>query len=234
MKITSSGKSRCRPNRFVTRRLGIDEGIQGNSKDGAAVASGIKADSRRSRGAAERGPEKMTGCNSQSSDDLTIILPRSGVAAWGSGSNRLRSWSPSSGPRSQSLAWDRGVQLEKWQCSARNRRWARWHVVGTMAVFGLVLATDLTTAARRASNPRVPDRDGIAVQVVEQPKSLQEAIPSLAAQSPISPICSLQTIHGTAVNFVATTTEAAREARKNNKLTFLLHISGNFEDADFT
>jgi hypothetical protein len=39
---------------------------------------------------------------------------------------------------------------------------------------------------------------------------------------------------GTSVNFVATPTEAYQAAQKEKKLTFLLHVSGNFEDSGFT
>jgi hypothetical protein len=64
----------------------------------------------------------------------------------------------------------------------------------------------------------------------------------LAEQSPVSPAvrhgpppsCSGRITHGTAVNLMPNPTDAANEARKSNKLTFLLHISGNFEDPDFT
>jgi hypothetical protein len=39
---------------------------------------------------------------------------------------------------------------------------------------------------------------------------------------------------GTAVGFVRNPPEAARSARAEHKLMFLLHVSGNFEDARFT
>jgi hypothetical protein len=40
--------------------------------------------------------------------------------------------------------------------------------------------------------------------------------------------------YGTAVDFVKTPREAARLADQQDKLVFLLHVSGNFEDAQFT
>lgn len=40
--------------------------------------------------------------------------------------------------------------------------------------------------------------------------------------------------HGTSVHFEKTPSEAARKALKEEKLVFVLHISGYFEDADFT
>jgi hypothetical protein len=39
---------------------------------------------------------------------------------------------------------------------------------------------------------------------------------------------------GTTLHFARNPTEAARKARKERKLTFLLHVSGNFEDCRFT
>ncbi|HEY7157039.1 MAG TPA: hypothetical protein VH575_23925 [Gemmataceae bacterium] len=40
--------------------------------------------------------------------------------------------------------------------------------------------------------------------------------------------------HGTAVDFVATPVEAAQLAKKEKKLVLVLHVSGYFEDPDFT
>jgi hypothetical protein len=40
--------------------------------------------------------------------------------------------------------------------------------------------------------------------------------------------------YGTSVEFHGSQTEAARAARRDGKLLFMLHISGNFEDARFT
>jgi hypothetical protein len=40
--------------------------------------------------------------------------------------------------------------------------------------------------------------------------------------------------YGTAIQFSNRPTEAARQARQESKLLFLLHVSGNFEDAKFT
>jgi hypothetical protein len=39
---------------------------------------------------------------------------------------------------------------------------------------------------------------------------------------------------GTSVEFVATPSEAARQARHDEKLVFVLHVSGHFEDPRFT
>lgn len=40
--------------------------------------------------------------------------------------------------------------------------------------------------------------------------------------------------YGTSINFVKTPSEAARQAQKEEKLVFVLHVSGYFEDSDFT
>ena len=40
--------------------------------------------------------------------------------------------------------------------------------------------------------------------------------------------------YGTSVHFVATPSEAARQALKEEKLVFVLHVSGLFEDPKFT
>jgi hypothetical protein len=40
--------------------------------------------------------------------------------------------------------------------------------------------------------------------------------------------------HGTEVSFVATPSEAAGQAKKEQKLVFVLHLSGHFEDPGFT
>ena len=39
---------------------------------------------------------------------------------------------------------------------------------------------------------------------------------------------------GTKVEFVETPSEAAAQAKKEEKLVFVLHVSGNFEDPRFT
>ena len=39
---------------------------------------------------------------------------------------------------------------------------------------------------------------------------------------------------GTSVDFVSTPSEAAKQATKEQKLVFVLHVSGKFEDPRFT
>jgi hypothetical protein len=102
-----------------------------------------------------------------------------------------------------------------------------------MAVLGLILAITLTAAIRNSPRQTAPGEERTA-KLVGEPNRPEEPAPSSAVQSPITQSFSARTTHGTTVNFLSTPTEAARAARKNNKLTFLLHISGNFEDTDFT
>jgi hypothetical protein len=85
----------------------------------------------------------------------------------------------------------------------------------------------------KKAGPTTPGEEKIAA-LVGQPNRPEEPVPSSAAQYPITQSCSARTTHGTNVNFLSTPAEAAGKARENNKLTFLLHISGNFEDTDFT
>jgi len=40
--------------------------------------------------------------------------------------------------------------------------------------------------------------------------------------------------HGTTIDFLDTPREAAALAKKEGKLVFVLHVSGNFEDPQFT
>jgi hypothetical protein len=40
--------------------------------------------------------------------------------------------------------------------------------------------------------------------------------------------------HGTSIDFYDTPSEAAALAKKSEKLVFVLHVSGNFEDPRFT
>jgi len=40
--------------------------------------------------------------------------------------------------------------------------------------------------------------------------------------------------HGTTIEFLDTPAEAAKQAKKETKLVFVLHVSGDFEDPRFT
>lgn len=40
--------------------------------------------------------------------------------------------------------------------------------------------------------------------------------------------------YGTTIHWAGTPSEAARQAKAEEKLVFVLHVSGNFEEPDFT
>jgi hypothetical protein len=103
-----------------------------------------------------------------------------------------------------------------------------------MAVLALVLAAGLMAATKKAAWPTGPAEKEMATLLAEQSQPSEEALATPAAQYPCPRTCTADTTYGTAVNFLATPAKAASEARKSNKLTFLLHISGNFEDSGFT
>jgi hypothetical protein len=60
--------------------------------------------------------------------------------------------------------------------------------------------------------------------------------PIVGTKKPAPEICTTGTCgqYGTTVNFVKTPSEAARLAAKEEKLVLVLHVSGDFEDPDFT
>ena len=64
----------------------------------------------------------------------------------------------------------------------------------------------------------------------EPPRKPAESSPFDAPKAD-APVCSA---HGTKVDFVDTPKEAAALAKKEQKLVFVLHVSGNFEDPRFT
>ena len=67
------------------------------------------------------------------------------------------------------------------------------------------------------------------------PAPVPVALPPAAADvAEPAPACAPRDTYGTRVEFVNNLTEAAREARRQGKLKFVLHVSGNFEDARFT
>ena len=78
---------------------------------------------------------------------------------------------------------------------------------------------------------------GLAVAAASELDS-KPAVPGPAVR-PVKPIvpekggatCSA---HGTRVEFFDTPSEAAKVAKKEQKLVFVLHVSGNFEDPRFT
>ena len=57
------------------------------------------------------------------------------------------------------------------------------------------------------------------------------ALPVLAIDLPTKTTCAR---HGTTIDFVDSPKEAAAQAKKEEKLVLVLHISGHFEDASLT
>ena len=159
----------------------------------------------------------MSTFSTTSCDDLTIILP--GPSVYGS---RLGLKASRLKCRSQASA------LEKPECLIRKGRNVPWLVISTMTVVTLSFVA-IPIAVRN-----IPKQDIIVKQTVMQPKKAAEPFFGPTTQERFVQTCSAQTAQGTAINFVATPSEAADKAHKDMKLTFLLHISGNFEDSDFT
>ena len=52
-------------------------------------------------------------------------------------------------------------------------------------------------------------------------------------KAPSCSSCGKET-YGTSIEWMGSRAEASREARKEEKLVFVLHVSGHFEDAAFT
>ena len=57
------------------------------------------------------------------------------------------------------------------------------------------------------------------------------AIPAAAIDLPTKTTCAR---HGTTIDFVDSPKDAAAQAKKDEKLVLILHISGHFEDASLT
>jgi hypothetical protein len=90
--------------------------------------------------------------------------------------------------------------------------------LGAAPLLGLVLAH----GSELSSSPAVP---GPAVPPSKLPPK------PVALAKPAETSCGS---YGTRVDFFDTPSEAARAARKEQKLVFVLHVSGNFEDPRFT
>lgn len=71
---------------------------------------------------------------------------------------------------------------------------------------------------------------GLAFMVMAAPSGVFGADLKAASDGPASQCGN----HGTTVEFLDTPSEAARKALKEEKLVFVLHVSGNFEDPRFT
>ena len=59
-------------------------------------------------------------------------------------------------------------------------------------------------------------------------------VPAVAKETPAEEKKESCNRFGTAVDFAESPMEAFKQATKDSKLTFVIHISGNFEDSKFT
>jgi hypothetical protein len=73
-----------------------------------------------------------------------------------------------------------------------------------------------------------------AVALSSQSFAKDQAAKSKATKPVTKPSESSCGNYGTRVDFVGTPSEAARRAKKEEKLVFVLHVSGHFEDPRFT
>jgi hypothetical protein len=71
---------------------------------------------------------------------------------------------------------------------------------------------------------------GAQLTGAEPPAKAPPPPPKVAADKPEGGCAG----HGTSVEFFDTPGEAATRAKKEQKLVFVLHVSGNFEDPRFT
>ena len=90
-----------------------------------------------------------------------------------------------------------------------------WRPVAAAGVLTVALVIFGAAALKPANPPASPNGSGPA------PPGAQ---PSALARR----------LHGTSVAFVGTPAEASRLAGRDGKLLFLLHVSGHFEDPEFT
>jgi hypothetical protein len=99
--------------------------------------------------------------------------------------------------------------------------------------------------SRASGEPEQGDSGAVAEDTVERKPSgaapvARELQGSEATATPVSafgPVlrpCPPTDTYGTQVEFVSLPVEAARMALQSQKLLFVLHLSGNFEDPQFT
>jgi hypothetical protein len=94
------------------------------------------------------------------------------------------------------------------------------------AAYGLCLVLGATGLARGSELGGGPVTNARAL-----PARATPGAPSIAEITKPAPTCGK---HGTSIEFVATPSEAAQQAKKEGKLVFVLHVSGHFEDPRFT
>ena len=95
--------------------------------------------------------------------------------------------------------------------------------------------------------PELPANPPPALELTTEDRTIPPVIVRSPPDTTIATTCALADVepdracsrparesYGTAIEFLSQPTEAARQALHENKLLYLLHVSGNFEDAKFT
>ena len=88
------------------------------------------------------------------------------------------------------------------------------------ALFTPLLGLGMVCGSELASTPAVPPP---AVKPAPAPTAPDKKTEGLSCST-----------FGTTVEFVDSPSDAAKQAKKEGKLVFVLHVSGNFEDPRFT
>jgi hypothetical protein len=95
---------------------------------------------------------------------------------------------------------------------------------------GNVVIPDQLIPGKQWDEP-APAAPALAAVDIKPAKKEEPAAKVLAAPKKVEQQCET---FGTEVEFARNPAEAARMAREERKLTFVLHVSGNFEEAKFT
>jgi hypothetical protein len=106
-----------------------------------------------------------------------------------------------------------------------------------LAVAGLLalaFVTALTVAIKPPSRPTAPSKNTTALSGARQAGVEANQLTGAPERGPAKPSLEGGATHGTSIELVSAPAEAARQARDKKKLVFLLHVSGNFEDASLT
>jgi hypothetical protein len=106
--------------------------------------------------------------------------------------------------------------------------------VAVAGALALVFVTVLTVATKPPKRPTAAANDRTALSSAGQALLQANQAAAVPGRGPLAPPCEGGATYGTRVEFVRTPAEAARQARGKDKLVFLLHVSGNFEDPGFT
>jgi hypothetical protein len=106
--------------------------------------------------------------------------------------------------------------------------------VAVAGILALAFVTVLTVATKSTNRATAAAKDRMALSSAGQADLPADRPAAIPGREPLKPSCESRVTHGTRVEFVCTPAEAARQARDKDKLVFLLHVSGNFEDPGLT